>query len=358
MDIVELLSKAVKQGASDIIFSVGVPPMIRYQGRLRPYGKEPLTPELTKRMVYSLLDDEQKARFEETMELDLSISIKGIGRFRINAYRQKGYVGAAFRIIMSEIPTCEELRLPSVVQNLVHLSQGLVLVTGPTGSGKSTTLAALIRKINLEKRLHVITIEDPIEYVHEHGSCVVDQREIGTDTLSFANALKYVLRQDPDVILIGEMRDLETIAAALTVAETGHLVFSTLHTQGAAQTIDRIVDVFPPYQQQQIRVQLSLTLKAVISQQLLPCRDGVSRVAAREIMLMTPAIAHLVREGKTHMIPNVIQTSAAEGMITMDDSLLELVQAELISPEVALARMIDDEKKESLMKMRGCRSFY
>ncbi len=355
MDIIDLLRKAVKQGASDIIFSVGVPPMMRFQGRLRPYGKEPLSPELTKGMVYSLLDDEQKAKYEEEHELDLSISIKNIGRFRVNCYRQQGFVGAAFRIIMSEIPSLEELRLPATVQNFTYLPQGLVLVTGPTGSGKSTTLAAMISKINQEQKMHIITIEDPIEYVHTHDRCVVDQREVGNDTVSFKNALKYVLRQDPDVILVGEMRDLETIAAALTLAETGHLVFSTLHTQSAAQTVDRIVDVFPPYQQQQIRVQLSLSLKAVVSQQLLPCRDGFRRVAAREVMIMTPAIAHLVRDGKSHMITNVIQTSAQEGMITMDDSLLALLQEGLISAEVAISKMVSDEKKAFAMELTGYR---
>ena len=358
MDIIDLLQKAVSQSASDIIFSVGVPPMMRLQGRLKPYGKEPLTPELVKGMVYSLLDDEQKARYEEQLELDLSISIKNIGRFRINAYRQQGFVGAAFRVIMSDIPTLEQLRLPATVQNYAYMNQGLVLVTGPTGSGKSTTLAALVNKINEELKAHIVTIEDPIEYVHVHKRCVVDQREVGNDTLSFNNALKYVLRQDPDVILIGEMRDLETIAAALTLAETGHLVFSTLHTQNAAQTIDRIVDVFPPYQQQQIRVQVSLSLKAVVAQQLLPCRDGFTRVAARELMMMTPAVAHLIRDGKTHMLQNVIQTSAEGGMVTMDDSILALLQEGSISPEVALSKMVSEEKKAFAMELTGYRPLY
>lgn len=353
MDIIELLRKAVKQGASDIIFSVGVPPAMRLQGKLRPYGKDVLTPGLAKAMVYSLLDDEQKAIYEENHELDLSISIKNTGRFRVNCYRQQGFVGAAFRVIMSDIPTIEELQLPAIVTSFTNLSQGLVLITGPTGSGKSTTLAALIDKINKDKKLHIITIEDPIEYVYHHDRCVVDQREVGNDTPSFQSALKYVLRQDPDVILVGEMRDLETIAAALTLAETGHLVFSTLHTQNAASTIDRVVDVFPPYQQQQIRVQLSLSLKAVVSQQLLPCSDGFSRVAAREIMIMTPAIAHLVRDSKSHMIPSVIQTSGRDCMLTMDDSLLSLLQAGLISPEVAISKMISDEKKEFAMEITG-----
>ncbi|MBI2944370.1 MAG: type IV pilus twitching motility protein PilT [Candidatus Wallbacteria bacterium] len=339
MEIIELLATAVKNGGSDIIFSVGIPPMIRYRGDLQPYGEEILTPELSKRMIYALLDDEQKAKFEETLELDLSISIKNVGRFRINAYRQQGYVGAAFRTIMSKIPSIDTLGLPPVVHEFANYPRGLVLVTGPTGSGKSTTLAAVIDKVNKERRAHIVTIEDPIEFVHPHKQSCVDQREVGNDTLSFANALKYVLRQDPDVILVGEMRDLETIAAAITLAETGHLVFSTLHTQSAAQTVDRIVDVFPPYQQQQVRVQLSMSLKAVVSQQLLPAAGGKGRVAAREIMLMTPAVANLIREGKTHMITNVIQTSRRDGMISMDGSLKELMQNGLVDPQVAIAKM-------------------
>ncbi|MBI3892018.1 MAG: type IV pilus twitching motility protein PilT [Candidatus Wallbacteria bacterium] len=339
MEIIELLATAVKNGGSDIIFSVGIPPMIRYRGDLTPYGEEILTPELSKRMIYALLDDEQKAKFEETLELDLSISIKNVGRFRINAYRQQGYVGAAFRTIMSKIPSIDTLNLPPVVHEFANYPRGLVLVTGPTGSGKSTTLAAIIDKVNNERRAHIVTIEDPIEFVHPHKKSCVDQREVGNDTLSFANALKYVLRQDPDVILVGEMRDLETIAAAITLAETGHLVFSTLHTQSASQTVDRIVDVFPPYQQQQVRVQLSMSLKAVVSQQLLPAAGGRGRVAAREIMLMTPAVANLIREGKTHMITNVISTSRRDGMISMDASLKELMQGGLVDPQVAIAKM-------------------
>lgn len=345
MDIVELLSKAVQQHGSDILFSVGAPPMVRFQGRLRPYGKEPLTPELSKRMVYSLLDDEQKAVFEEKLELDLSISIKGIGRFRVNCYKQQGFVGAAFRVIMAEIPTLDQLRLPPVIRQMCHYPNGLVLVTGPTGSGKSTTLAAMLNEINEQHKYHLVTIEDPIEFVHPHKASLVDQREIGVDTLSFQNALKYVLRQNPDVIMVGEMRDLETIAAALTLAETGHLVFSTLHTTSAAQTIDRIVDVFPPYQQQQIRVQVSLCLRAVVCQLLLPSTDAFTRVAAREIMVNTPATANLIREGKSHMITNVIQTQKQLGMCTMDDSVLELVGTQKISKEAAMARLTEHGRK-------------
>jgi twitching motility protein PilT len=319
--------------------------MVRFQGRLRPYGKEPLTPELSKRMVYSLLDDEQKAVFEEKLELDLSISIKGIGRFRVNCYKQQGFVGAAFRVIMAEIPTLDQLRLPPVIRQMCHYPNGLVLVTGPTGSGKSTTLAAMVNEINEQHKYHLVTIEDPIEFVHSHKASLVDQREVGVDTLNFQNALKYVLRQNPDVIMVGEMRDLETIAAALTLAETGHLVFSTLHTTSAAQTIDRIVDVFPPYQQQQIRVQVSLCLRAVVCQLLLPSTDAFSRVAAREIMVNTAATANLIREGKSHMITNVIQTQKQLGMCTMDDSVLELVGTQKVTKETAMARLSDQGRK-------------
>ena len=339
MEIIELLTDAVKNGGSDIIFSVGIPPMVRYRGDLTPYGTEILTPELSKRMIYALLDDEQKAKFEEVLELDLSISIKNVGRFRVNAYRQQGYVGAAFRTIMAKVPSIDTLGLPPVMHEFANYPRGLVLVTGPTGSGKSTTLAAIVDKINAERRCHIVTIEDPIEFIHPHKKSCVDQREVGNDTHTFGHALKYVLRQNPDVILVGEMRDLETIAAALTLAETGHLVFSTLHTQSAAQTVDRIVDVFPPYQQQQIRVQVSMTLKAVVCQQLLPAASGKGRVAAREIMVMNPALSNLLREGKTHMITNVIQTGKRDGMITMDGSLKELMTAGLVDPQVALAKM-------------------
>jgi twitching motility protein PilT len=339
MDIIDVLTTAAKRGASDIIFSVGYPPMVRYHGDLVPHGNDPLDPDLAKRLIYSILNDEQKIVYEEHRELDLSIAVKNIGRFRVNVFRQQGNVGAAFRIIMSDIPTLDRLKVPPVFYNIAKLPRGLVLVTGPTGSGKSTLLAAFLDHINSGRRAHIVTIEDPIEFVHPRRLSCVSQREIGKDSLSFTNALKYVLRQNPDVIMLGEMRDLETIAAALTLAETGHLVFSTLHTQSAAQTVDRIVDVFPPYQQQQIRVQLSLTLQAVICQILLPSTDGFSRVPAREIMVTNPATANLMREGKTHMLFNVIETSAADGMITMDRSIQQLLGKGEISQEVARAKV-------------------
>jgi twitching motility protein PilT len=344
MNVIEMLKEAVDQSVSDIIFSVGAPPVFRIQGSLKHYGDNKLTPEMTKKLIYSILNDEQKAQYEEEHELDLSISLKNIGRFRVNVYRQKGHVGAAFRTISEEIPTLEELGLPKVVSSFVDYPNGMVLVTGPTGSGKSTTLASIINLINETKPCHIITIEDPVEFVHEHKMGIVDQRQLGRDTNSFTNALKYVLRQDPDVILVGEMRDLETIAAAITLAETGHLVFATLHTQSAAQTIDRMVDVFPPYQQEQIRTQLSITLKAVVTQQLLPKANGKGRVAAREVMIMNSAIGNLIREGKTYMITNTIQTGKREGMMTMEDSILDLLKQGQITPEVAMSKVTDKSK--------------
>ncbi|MDD2715684.1 MAG: type IV pilus twitching motility protein PilT [Candidatus Wallbacteria bacterium] len=349
MDVVEMLRDAVKEKVSDIIFSVGAAPVFRIQGRLKQYGDDKLNPEMTKKLVYSILSDEQKAQFEEKNELDLSISLKGIGRFRVNVYKQKGYVGAAFRTIMEVIPALSELGMPDVVSTFTEYPNGLVLVTGPTGSGKSTTLASMIDLINSTHNYHIVTVEDPIEFVHEHKQCIIDQRQLGRDTNSYANALKYVLRQDPDVILCGEMRDLETIAATITLAETGHLVFSTLHTQSAAQTIDRVVDVFPPYQQEQIRTQLSLTLKAVISQQLLPKAKGGGRVAAREIMVMNSAIANLIREGKTYMILNSIQTGKKDGMVTMEESVLDLLRHGEITPEIAQSKIQDKTKVKQVV---------
>lgn len=349
MDVVEMLRDAVKEKVSDIIFSVGAGPVFRIQGKLQQYGGDKLTPEMTKKLVYSILSDEQKAHFEEFNELDLSISLKGIGRFRVNVYKQKGHVGAAFRTIMEVIPSLQELGMPPIISTFTEFPNGLVLVTGPTGSGKSTTLASMIDLINTTQSCHIITVEDPIEFVHEHKSCIIDQRQLGRDTQTYSNALKYVLRQDPDVILVGEMRDLETIAAAITLAETGHLVFSTLHTQSAAQTIDRIVDVFPPYQQEQIRTQLSLTLKAVVSQQLLPKARGTGRIASREIMVMNSAISNLIREGKTYMISNTIQTGKREGMITMEESILDLLRHGDITGDVAMSKIPDKAKVKQVM---------
>lgn len=339
VDIIQVLTTAVQKGGSDIVFTVGSKPRIRIGGKLRIYGEEVLTPEVTKKMLYSLLNDDQRTFFEENWEIDLAVNIKNVGRFRLNGFRQRGHVAAVLRSIPSKLPTCEQLQLPPVLVDIADYPRGLVLVTGPTGSGKSTLLAALINKINSEKEVHIISIEDPVEFVHPHARAVVEQREVGSDTKSFKAALKYILRQNPDVILVGEMRDPETIGAAITLAETGHLVFSTLHTQTCAQTMDRIIDAFPHEAQNQVRSQLALTLKAVVSQTLLPVPDGGKCVAAREIMIVTPAIAALLREGKGHMITNAIQTGRAQGMITMEDSINGLIENNLADVKVAMARI-------------------
>jgi twitching motility protein PilT len=339
MDLAELLKYAVECGASDLHLTVARPPMVRVSGRLisSTYETE-LSPDDTKSLIYSVLTDDQKAKFEEEHELDLSLGIPGVSRFRVNVFMQRGCVSAVFRTIGENIPTFDQLGLSETIRNLALLPRGLVVVTGPTGSGKSTTLAAIINLINQEKEGHIVTIEDPIEFVHPHIRCTINQRELGHDTHSFPRALKSVLREDPNVILVGEMRDLETITAALTLAETGHLVLSTLHTQDAAQTVDRIIDVFPPYQQEQIRVVLAASLKGVVSQILLPRADGNGRVAAREVLVVTPAISAIIREAKTHQIYSAIQTGASHGMCTMEKSLSDLCQAGLITVEDALSK--------------------
>ncbi len=351
MDLAELLNYAVEYGASDLHLTVGRPPMVRISGRLIPSGYEvELDPDQTKSLVYSVLTDDQKARFEEDHELDFSIGIPGVSRFRVNVFLQRGCVAGVFRTIGENIPTFEQLGLSDTVRELALLPRGLVVVTGPTGCGKSTTLAAVINLINQEKEGHIVTIEDPIEFVHPHLRCVVNQRELGQDTLTFPRALKSVLREDPNVILVGEMRDLETIAAALTLAETGHLVLSTLHTQDAAQTVDRIIDVFPPYQQEQIRVMLAASLKGVVSQILLPRADGAGRVAARETLVVTPAIAAIIREAKTHQIYSAIQTGANHGMCTMEKSLSDLWEAGVITAEDALSKANHPQELRSLFE--------
>src|SRR4029434_1707353 len=339
MDLADLLKHAVEHGASDLHLTAMRPPMVRISGKLVPSGFDTeLTPDDTKALVYSILTDDQNAKFEEERELDFSIGIPGVSRFRVNVFMQRGCVSGVFRTIGENIPTCEELGLSEPVQQLALLPRGLVCVTGPTGCGKSTTLAAMINLVNQQREGHIITIEDPIEFLHPHIRSTINQRELGSDTYSFPRALKAVLREDPNVILVGEMRDLETIAAALTLAETGHLVLSTLHTQDAASTVDRIIDVFPPYQQEQIRVMLASTLKGVVSQVLLPKTDGPGRVAAREIMVATPAISALIREGKTHQIYSAIQTGSSHGMCTMEKSLAELHEAGLVTEEDALSK--------------------
>lgn len=339
MEIIDILTAAGEAKASDIHLVVGRPPMIRVHGHISPLSKfATLTEEEAKALVYSMLYQDQIARFEERLELDFSYNVPGLSRFRVNVLSQKNGIEAAMRLIPAKIPSPRELRLSDIVISLTRLPRGLILVTGPTGVGKSTTLASLVDCVNVQRRDHILTIEDPIEYVHEHKNCIVRQREVGMNTHSFSEALRHALRQDPDVILVGEMRDLETISLALTAAETGHLVFSTLHTQDAPQTIDRIIDVFPTHQQQQVRVQLASTLKAVICQQLLPKADGRGRVAAREVMIVTHAISNLIREGKTHQIYSAIETGAQHGMCTLEASLAELVKDRLITLEDAFGK--------------------
>ena len=310
-----------------------------------------MTPDVCQRLIYSLLTDSQKEKFEATSELDLSFGIKGVGRVRMNVFRQRGSVGAALRSIPQKILTFDDLHLPPVVLELMKLHKGLVLVTGPTGSGKSTTLASMINYLNENRSSHIVTIEDPIEYVHFHKKSIVNQREVGSDTTSFPAALKYVLRQDPDIILIGEMRDLETISAALTIAETGHLVFATLHTTDAASAVNRIIDVFPPYQQAQIRSQLSMVLQAVFAQQLLPLASGSGRTLSCEVLVVTPAIRNLIREMKIEQIYLTMQTGGKFGMQTMNQSLYELYQKRLIPYQTALDASTDpDDLKRILQK--------
>ena len=343
MDLLDLIKYTINNRASDIHITVGVPPILRIDGVLEYFGEKILYPEDTERLVKEILDERQIEELQIRGEIDTSYSSPGIGRFRVNAYKQRGSYAMALRIIPLKIPTMEELGLPTVVKDLARLPRGLILVTGPTGSGKSTTLASMINLINEERNCHILTLEDPIEYLHKHNKSIVNQREIGLDSNSFDSALRAALRQDPDVILVGEIRDLETISIALTAAETGHLVLSTLHTIGAAKTIDRVVDVFPPHQQQQIRVQLASVMQAIISQQLLPKANGEGRIAAFETMIATPAIRNLIREEKIHQIDTVIQTSKKQGMQTMDNSLLELYQKGLISRETVLSQAVNQD---------------
>ncbi len=344
MEMRELLELVVEKNASDLHLAVGVPPVLRVHGKLEfLQGSDKLTPHESERLVFSTLNDEQRERFIAKRELDFSFGIPNLSRFRINVHRQRGSIAASIRRLATEIRSIEELGLPKIVADLASLPKGLVLVTGATGSGKSTTLAAMIDVINDTRALHIITIEDPIEYLYTHKKSVIEQREVSSDTDSFAIALKYVLRQDPDVILVGEMRDLETMAAAVTSAETGHLVLATLHTSDAVQTIDRIIDVFPYQQQQQIRIQLSLALQGVVSQQLIPRADGKGQVPAVEIMVATPAVRNLIRESKTHQVYSIIETSAKLGMQSMDQALYSLCIEGKITSEEALTKGRDPE---------------
>lgn len=336
----KLLDITMKEKASDLHLTVGVPPVVRVNGELKQIDSNKLQPMDTENYAKEILG-ESYDEYIKTGDLDTSFSVPGIGRFRVNLFKQRGSSAIAIRVVGSKIPTLNDLSFPPIIKELVANKRGLVLVTGPTGSGKSTTLAAMINEINASRASHIITLEDPIEYLHKHNKSIINQREIGKDTLSYANALRAVLREDPDVILVGEMRDLETISVALTAAETGHLVLSTLHTIGAAKTIDRIVDVFPPHHQQQIKIQLAAVLKGIISQQLLPKIDGKGRVAALEIMSATSAIQNMIREGKTHQVESSIQTGAKYGMKTMDMSLSELYKRGVISYDTALSYAID-----------------
>ncbi len=346
----QLLKAMIEKGASDLHITTGTPPQLRIDGKLHPLKMPPLSPQETKQICYSVLTDAQKHRFEETNELDLSFSVQKLSRFRGNVFVQRGNVAGAFRAIPFKILTFEELNLPPVVTELSRRPRGLILVCGPTGSGKSTTLASIIDRINTDRNEHIVTIEDPIEYLHPHKGCIVNQREVGADTETFKDALKYILRQDPDIVLIGELRDLETIEAALTVAETGHLAFATLHTNSAVQSINRIVDVFPPYQQSQIRQQLSFVLEGVMCQTLMPRANGPGRVLAIECMVPNPEIRNLIREDKIHQLYSAMQVGQSKfGMQTMNQSLAGLVQRRLVTLDDAIGRSPDVDELKTLV---------
>lgn len=365
LHIDELLHIMVDRNCSDLHLCVDSEPVIREDGGLKRLNYEKATPQVCQRMLYEIISDDNVTKFEQTKELDFSYALpnpphlreQGKGpvraRFRVNMYRDRGSVAAAFRLISSSIPTVEQLNLPPLLKTLSEKPRGLVLVTGPTGSGKSTSLAAMINHINMNFAHHIITIEDPIEYLHVHKSCVINQRELGQDTLSFSNALRASLREDPDILLVGEMRDRETIQLAITAAETGHLVFATLHTNNAAESIDRIIDVFPPGQQEQIRVQLSNNLIAIISQQLLPRASGPGRIPTNEIMIATPAIRNLIRENKSHQIPSMIQTGHAHGMMSMDQCLRDQYMKGLITLEDAMSRCQNVEELKKMINLGG-----
>ncbi len=348
-----LLRRMVEQKASDLHLKAGSPPVLRIDGELEPQELPPLSVAAMSVILEEITDDEQRERFDEEKELDFAYTAAGIGRFRVNAALQRGTVTLAFRLVREQIPSLEELGLPDICGSLALKRRGLVLITGPTGCGKSTTLAAMIGHLNERERRHVVTIEDPIEYVHQNRQCLISQRELGPDTKSFAGALKHALRQDPDVILVGEMRDLATIAAALTAAETGHLVLATLHTPNAPQTIDRIIDVFPPHQQQQVRAQLAMALEAVLCQTLAPRAGRAGRMPAVEIMIATSAVRNLIREGKTHQLLNVIQTGAQFGMCTLDQALVALYRGGVIGLEAALEHSQSPDEMRGLLSLKA-----
>jgi twitching motility protein PilT len=350
----DLLEQMVELGASDLHITVASPPAYRIRGHIvRAEGYEPFTAEDTRTILYRILSSEQQKHFELNRQLDFAYSMPGVARFRVNVYFQREAVGGAFRLIPTEIKTLEELNLPPVLHGLAEYPRGLVLVTGPTGSGKSTTLAAVIDEINRNRSEHILTVEDPIEFVHRHKRCIVNQREIGPDATSFGEALKAALRQDPDIILVGEMRDLETISTALTAAETGHLVFGTLHTQSAPSTIDRIIDVFPPAQQEQVRIMIANSLQAVVTQTLLPTADGAGRVAALEILLPDDAVRNLVRQAKTEQVYSVMQTNTARGMQTMEQALADLALRRVVNVEDAIARSSRPDQLIGILERSG-----
>jgi twitching motility protein PilT len=349
-DFSEVLRRMVETKASDVHITPGFPPAMRDKGKIRPLEGFPvLNAQQTREVVYGILNDDQRKRFENNQQLDFAYAIPGVARFRVNCFFQRGTVSAAFRLVPQEIPSLDSLAVPQVLRELCEKPRGFVLVTGPTGSGKSTTLAAMIDLINSGHQDHILTIEDPIEFLHTHKSSIVNQREIGSDAVDFSLGLRAALREDPDVILVGEMRDLETISTALTAAETGHLVFATLHTQSTAQTVDRIIDVFPPEQQGQVRTQLSIALQGVVTQQLLPTADGRGRTVACEVLIPTPAVRNLIREGKTHQIYAALQTSGAVGMQTMDADLARLVRTGKITRSLAEQRASVPEELNRLL---------
>jgi len=354
VELQKLLEMVIEKRASDLHITTGAPPQFRIDGKLVSFDNIPLTAQDTKRLCYSVLTDAQRHKFEEENELDFSFGIKGLSRFRGNLYMQRGAVAGAFRVISFDILNFSELGIPPIVNELIKKPKGLVLVTGPTGTGKSTTLAAMIDKINNERNAHIITIEDPIEYLHRHKKCIVNQREVNSDTKSFGEALRHVLRQDPDIILIGEMRDLETIQAALLTAETGHLTFATLHTNSCVETINRIIDVFPPHQQQQVRTQLSFVLEGILAQQLIPRLGGSGRALAMEILIPNPAIRNLIREDKIQQIYSLMQVGQAKfGMQTMNQALLSLVERHIISVEDAMERSHNLEEFRQMLANSG-----